>query len=219
MFNPRLAPIVTDAACLPPVPAARLMPNSLRFRFSNPPAWQPEGLHETPWNDHPAVDASVLIAVVSRPEPTLLLTLRAAHLSVHAGQVAFPGGKCDVLDGNAVETALREAHEEIGLALDAVEVLGCLPPYLTGTGFRVTPVVGLVPEGVPLMANPEEVERVFEVPLHFLMNPKNHQRQRMLHEGRVRQWYAMPYRLGGEAFYIWGATAGMLRNLYHFLAA
>ena len=144
MFNPRLAPIVTDAGCLPPVPAERLMPNSLRFRFSNPPAWQPEGLHETPWDDHPAVDASVLIAIVSRPEPTLLLTLRAAHLSVHAGQVALPGGKCDALDCNAVGTALREAHEEIGLAREDVEVLGCLPPYLTGTGFRVTPVVGLV---------------------------------------------------------------------------
>jgi 8-oxo-dGTP pyrophosphatase MutT (NUDIX family) len=181
--------------------------------------WQPEVLREVPLHGRPAVGASVLIAVVSRPEPTVLLTLRSAQLPVHAGQVAFPGGKWDADDPHAVGAALREAHEEIGLLPDAVDVLGCLPPYVTGTGFSVTPVVGLVPEGLVLTPNPGEVERVFEVPLHFLMNPQNHMRQQMVHEGIARQWYAMPYQHDGTEFYIWGATAGMLRNLYHFLAA
>jgi 8-oxo-dGTP pyrophosphatase MutT (NUDIX family) len=219
MFNPRAAEIILGVKHSPPVPHSRLTPDGLKQRFAYPPAWQPEVLREVPLHGRPAVGASVLIAVVSRPEPTVLLTLRSAQLPVHAGQVAFPGGKWDADDPHAVGAALREAHEEIGLLPEVVDVLGCLPPYVTGTGFCVTPVVGLVPDGVALTPNPGEVERVFEVPLHFLMNPQNHMRQQMVHEGTVRQWYAMPYQHDGTEFYIWGATAGMLRNFYHFLAA
>jgi len=219
MFNPRDAQIIFDAEDLPSVPFSQLTSEGLMQRFASPPDWQPEVLHEASWSARQAVNASVLMAVVSRPEPTLLLTLRSVHLPVHAGQVAFPGGKWDVGDPDAEGTALREAHEEIGLNPECVNVLGCLPPYVTGTGFCVTPVVGLVSEDVVLTPNPGEVDQVFEVPLHFLMNPRNHVRQQRVHEGVLRQWYAMPYRQGEREIYIWGATAGMLRNFYHFLMA
>jgi 8-oxo-dGTP pyrophosphatase MutT (NUDIX family) len=219
LFDPRSVPVMVQPECLPPVAAYRLNPPQLKHRFAHPPAWRPEVLREPLLGDRPTVNASVLMAVVSRPEPTLLFTLRSADLPVHAGQVAFPGGKCEANDEHAVATALREADEEIGLSPGVVDVLGCLPPYVTGTGFCVTPVVGLVPANVCLTPDPGEVARVFEVPLHFLMNPANHLRQQLKHNGALRQWYAMPHQAGGEEFYIWGATAGMLRNLYHFLSA
>jgi len=219
LFNPRSAQVVATPKKLPPVPTTRFERTSLMHRFAAPPAWTPEPLREVSMFDRPAVNASVLMAVVPRAEPTLLFTLRSADLPVHAGQVAFPGGKCEAADEHAVATALREAHEEIGLNPGVVDVLGCLPPYVTGTGFRVTPVVGLVPVDVCLTPDPNEVAQVFEVPLHFLMNPGNHVRQQWQHNGVLRQWYAMSYEAGGTEFYIWGATAGMLRNLYHFLSA
>lgn len=219
LFNPKLAQVVQSSQRLPCVPATRFERESLIQRFATPPNWVPEVLREASLGDRPTVTASVLMAVVSRPEPTLLLTVRSADLPVHAGQVAFPGGKREATDADAIATALREANEEIGLNPGAVNVLGCLPPYVTGTGFCVTPVIGLVPVGVCLTPDPGEVAQVFEVPLHFLMNPDNHLRQQVSYNGAVRQWYAMPYTSDGAEFYIWGATAGMLRNLYHFLSA
>jgi len=219
MFNPRLAEVLTDKDPLPPVPGSRLVLDWLRARFAAPPGWQPEVVREKPADMDRSIEAAVLLAVVARPMPTLLLTLRSAHLPVHAGQIAFPGGKLDARDPHPVGAALREAHEEIGLNPSMVDVLGSLPPYVTGTGFRVTPVLGVVPEGVSLCPNPGEVECVFEVPLDFLMNPRNHFRQQINDRGTVRTWYAMPYVQNGTEFYIWGATAGMLRNLYHFLMA
>ncbi len=219
MFDPKLAEYLPTAEALPAVPAQRLAVDSMRCRFVQPPRWQPETLRETGSLRGGATPAAVLLAVVPRPEPTIVLTVRSAHLPVHAGQIAFPGGKIDAQDSHAVEAALREAHEEIGLSPSCVEVLGELPAFFTGTGFSVTPVIGLVPTDVVFRPNPGEVEQVFEVPLAFLLDPDNHRRQQVEFQGAMRQWYAMPYVRNGQEFYIWGVTAGILRNFYHFLVA
>ncbi|MGC1575358.1 MAG: CoA pyrophosphatase [Beijerinckiaceae bacterium] len=153
--------------------------------------------------------AAVLIPVVARPEATLLLTERAAGLAVHAGQIAFPGGRLE-LGETALAAAMREAQEEIGLAPELVSPLGALDPYLTGTGFRVTPIVALVDPAFHLVPNPIEVAGVFEAPLGFLMDPANHQIHSRELRGHMRRFYAMPW----EGHYIWGATAGMIRILY-----
>lgn len=153
--------------------------------------------------------AAVLVPVVTREELTVLFTVRTAHLTSHAGQISFPGGKIDDTDTNALETALREAEEEIGLDRTHVEPLGYLDNYRTGTGYCVLPVVALVRPGFELTLNAGEVADVFEVPLSFLMNSDNHQRHSREWRGRDRHFYAMPY---GERF-IWGATAGMIKNL------
>ncbi|MFK7943950.1 MAG: CoA pyrophosphatase [Paracoccaceae bacterium] len=139
----------------------------------------------------------------------VILTERAGHLKQHAGQVAFPGGKIDPKDPSAEGAALREAEEEIGLPRGHVEVLGAIDPYLTSTGFHVTPVIGLVQTVWDPVPDPNEVARVFEPPLDFLMNPANRQRHHHDRNGYRRYYYAMPW----EGFYIWGATAGMLKGL------
>ena len=168
--------------------------------------------------------AAVLVAVVLRHEPTVLLTQRTDHLTDHPSQISFPGGRTEPGDADAAATALREAHEEIGLEAFEVEVLGALPTYTTGTGFIVTPVVGLVQPGVRLRAAPFEVAEVFEVPLAWLMNPANHQRHAVEMAGARREFISIPWQ-GADAqgrprrYFIWGATAAMLRNLYRFLAA
>lgn len=160
--------------------------------------------------------AAVLVPVVRRePQLTVLLTLRTEHLPSHAGQVCFPGGKIDDADMGPVGAALREAYEETGLEPHFVEPLGFLDVYQTRTGFRVVPVVGLVEPAFTLNAAPDEVAEVFEVPLGFLMDPRNHLQETRLWQGVERRFYAMPY---GER-YIWGATAGMLKNLYDRLYA
>jgi 8-oxo-dGTP pyrophosphatase MutT (NUDIX family) len=153
--------------------------------------------------------AAVLIPVVARPQATLLLTERAAGLAVHAGQIAFPGGRLEPGE-TALAAALRETQEEIGLAPELVSPLGSLDPYLTGTGFRVTPIVALVDPAFHLVPNPIEVAGVFEAPLAFLMDPANHEIHSRELRGRMRRFYAMPW----EGHYIWGATAGMIRILY-----
>jgi 8-oxo-dGTP pyrophosphatase MutT (NUDIX family) len=162
-----------------------------------------------------AQPAAVLLPVVARGDLYVLLTERTSHLAAHAGQIAFPGGKPDPGDSGPVATALREAEEEIGLARAFIEPLGFLDVYRTGTGFAVTPVVALVRPGFTLIPNPNEVAAVFEVPLAFLMDPSNHRIDAHTLGGRDRRFYAMPY---GER-YIWGATAGILRNMHDKLFA
>ena len=168
-----------------------------------------------------SLHAAVLVPIVMRREPTILLTERTAHLSTHSGQIAFPGGKSDADDADAAATALREAQEEVGLERGYVSVLGTLPVYVTGTSFLVTPVVALVEPGFSLRPNVNEVADVFEVPLHFLMNPANHRRHEIEIDGLARHWFSMAYSEPGRGSprFIWGATAGMLRNFYRFLVA
>jgi 8-oxo-dGTP pyrophosphatase MutT (NUDIX family) len=218
-FDPRAATVVHVDSDLAPVARPRLQADFLRSRFTTPPIWQPEVIAESSFTHRTSVPASVLIAVVQRAQPTVLLTQRTAHLSTHSGQIAFPGGKHDAGDKDLRATALREAHEEVGLQAEFVQVLGTLPIYATGTGFTITPVVALVREGFSLVRNPWEVDDVFEVPLEFLMNPANHRRHVFERPGMRREWLSMPYQDGSTERFIWGATAGILRNFYRFLSA
>lgn len=218
LFDPQQLPIDAIAG-EPAVAPERLTPAWLRGRFIEQPQWAPEGVEESlgSLSQRPTpTPASVLIPLVQREGGlTILLTQRTAHLTDHAGQISFPGGRAEDYDSDAIDTALRESEEEIGLARRHVDVLGTLPKYLTGTGYCVTPVVGLIAPPFELTADPSEVAEIFEVPLAFLMDGLNHQRLSVQLPGGRRSFYAMPY---GD-YYIWGATAGMLRNLFHFLRA
>ena len=218
-FDPRRIPVIGVDTHLPAVAASSLAPDSLRQRFSQPPIWEPELLVEKKFADRPPMNASVLIPIVMRDIPTVLLTQRTAHLSTHSGQIAFPGGKQDAQDADLFVTALRETEEEVGLARDFVQVLGSLPVYITGTSFIISPVVGLVRPGFTITPNDNEVADVFEVPLAFLMNPANHRHHAFEWEGVRREWLSMPYVDPSAERFIWGATAGMLRNFYRFLSA
>jgi 8-oxo-dGTP pyrophosphatase MutT (NUDIX family) len=157
--------------------------------------------------------AAVLVPILRREELTVLLTQRSHDMASHPGQISFPGGKLEAGDVTALACALREAKEEIGLPPGNVEPLGFLDSYRTGTGFQISPVVALVDPEFELVLDPREVLEVFEVPLAFLMDPANHQRATRAWRGRQRFFYAMPYR----GRYIWGATAGILKNLYERL--
>jgi 8-oxo-dGTP pyrophosphatase MutT (NUDIX family) len=150
--------------------------------------------------------AAVLLPIVHRPAPTVLFTRRTPHLARHAGQVSFPGGRVEESDLSLVETALRETAEETGITAGYVSVAGFLEPYETGTGFAILPVVGLLAEGFALLPNPSEVAEIFEVPLDFLLDPANRQRDAADWQGRRREYYAFTY----EGHYIWGATAAIL---------
>lgn len=219
IFDPETLPIQSIAGEAP-VPAGRLTAEGLRRHFAEPRQWTPEVSDEQLMRKTTSAPtpASVLMPLVQRDGGlTLLLTQRTAHLNDHAGQVSLPGGRVDEGDGSAVDTALRETEEEVGLHRRHIEILGTLPDYFTGTGFQVTPIVSLVRPPFELRADPFEVAEIFEVPLAFLMDGANHQRRTIeLPNGMgTRTFYAMPY----DRFFIWGATAGMLRNLYHFLRA
>ena len=226
-FDPRSVPVQGIDDHLDGVAPDRLQPESLRRRFANPPVWMPEHSVEKKFENREPAAAAVLIPLVMRVELMLLLTQRTTNLSTHSGQVAFPGGRTDATDIDASDTALREAMEEVGLPRSHIEVLGTLPIYVTGTAYSVTPVVALVTPGFALQPNPSEVADVFEVPLAYLMNPANHRRHAVEFDGITREWLSMPYldtsvlqengRMSER--FIWGATAGMLRNLYRFLSA
>ena len=202
-----------------------LQPQALKARLQAPPQWEPEITDE---NRHViAADiiarrqaagkvtrAAVLIPLLLKEDGlSVLLTQRTNHLRDHAGQISFPGGRMDPEDQSPHDTALRESHEEIGLDPKRVEVIGCLPEYLTVSGYSVTPVVGLVQPQAEYVLDTFEVADVFEVPLSFLLDPANHQVRLWESEQGGRRFYSMPY----ENRFIWGATAGMLRNLYHLL--
>ncbi len=219
MIDPRTIPVARVDSHLPAVMPDRLLPTALRQRFARPPVWAPEIRQEPVFTERPPHPAAVLVPVVMRATPTLLLTQRTAHLPTPAGQIAFPGGKMDAEDATPTHAALREAWEVVGLAPAAVEVLGLLPQYTTGTAFVITPVVGLVDPAAAIAPNPHEVAETFEVPLDYLMNPAHHRLHEWIWEGRLRRWYSMPYQDGPAERYIWGATAGMLRNLYRLLSA
>lgn len=219
--NPETLPLDPDFDSLrgPAVAARLLTPEGLRQRFLQPPAWQPEqssdGRLFAP--EKPVRAAAVLIGLLERTDALqVVFTVRSAHLTDHAGQISFPGGRIESGDASAVDAALREAREEICLDHRLVEVLGTLPPYLTISGYAVTPVVGLIGAGAQLRADPVEVEEFFEVPLAFLMDGTHHQR-RVLTQGPGRRFlYAMEFH-GRRRYFIWGATAAMLRNFYRFL--
>ncbi len=216
-------PVVGIDAHLPRVAGDQLSPQALRQRFSAPPIWEPEVRAEPRFSNRKSADAAVLVPIVMRERPMVLLTQRTTHLSTHSGQIAFPGGRSDDTDADAAATALREAQEEVGLDARFASIIGHLPVYTTGTAFVVTPVVALIEPGFSLVPNPHEVADVFEVPLDFLMNPAQHRRHLLEWEGQSREWFSMPYadEVDGQLKerFIWGATAGMLRNLYRFLAA
>jgi 8-oxo-dGTP pyrophosphatase MutT (NUDIX family) len=218
-FDPKLVPVTRVDSQLPQVPAALLHPSLLRQRFLAPPLWTPDFMAESRFSDKRPVAASVLIPLVMREELMVLLTQRTAHLSSHSGQIAFPGGKADPTDTDVAHTALREAQEEIGLHPSHVEVIGTLPIYETGSAFLVTPVVALVQSHAAISMNENEVAAVFEVPLRFLMDPANHRHHAYEWAGVTRHWLSMPYQDADEERFIWGATAGILRNFYRFLVS
>ena len=220
-FDPRHVPVESTDAGLPPVAPERLSARALRARLADPPSWEPEN-HADRWPfrvDNPR-PAAVLVPIVEHAQgATILLTERTSHLSKHAGQIAFPGGRRDPEDPSLVDTALRETEEEIGLPRDRVEVVAQLPEYLTGSGYLVTPVIGLVRPGFELQLHEGEVAEAFEVPMRFLMDPRHHERRRVVHGEIDRFFYAMPWQTSRREYFIWGATAAMLRNLYRLLAA
>ncbi len=177
------------------------------------PQWQggPEQALVEPDN---AIQAAVLVPLINRDSGiTVLFTQRTTHLADHAGQISFPGGRVEAGDASTQDTALREAEEEIGLPRSQVDILGMLPDYYIPTGFHVTPVVGLIAVPFPVKLDSFEVEEIFEVPLHFFLDPANHEQHSMNSHGRPRRYYAMPY----QGRFIWGATAGILYNLYQAL--
>lgn len=224
-FNAEAIPVYEVRIHDQKVASTFLEPAALKARFQNPPLWEPEITDE---NRHViAADiiakrqaagkitrAAVLIPLLLKEDGlSVLLTQRTNHLRDHAGQISFPGGRMDPQDLSPDDTALRESQEEIGLDPTRVEIVGYLPEYLTVSGYSVTPVVGLVQPQAEYVLDAFEVADVFEVPLRFLLDPANHQVRLWQSEQGGRRFYSMPY----ENRFIWGATAGMLRNLYHLL--
>ena len=196
----------------PPLP----VPSALATRLARAvgPGGGTRGDWDIPGNgaaDYPTplTPAAVLIAVVAHDRPTVLFTRRTAHLRAHAGQVAFPGGRIDAADAGAVAAALREAHEEVALPPAAVAVIGATDRYATGTGYDITPVLGIVPPGLPLVPHAAEVASIFEVPFDHLLDPSSHSLRQSDWQGRRRSYYVIEW----ETHAIWGATAAMIVNL------
>jgi 8-oxo-dGTP pyrophosphatase MutT (NUDIX family) len=230
IHDPRAIPVVGRDTHLPAVAPERLNAPALRRRFAERDAlvWQPEFTGDGRIGaDRAPAHASVLIPLVEHAgDLHVLLTRRTDHLRDHAGQVSFPGGRAEPEDADAADTALREAHEEVGLPRSQVDVIGHMPTYTTVTNFVVTPVVALVRPPfklADLAIDGFEVAEAFHVPLSFLMNPANHQRHVFDFDGGQRQFLSMPWQ-GAAAdgkpreYFIWGATAAMLRNLYRYLS-
>lgn len=227
ILDPRRIPVVGADAHLPAVPLDRLSPQALRQRFARLGDWQPEfgGDAGGVFAGREPTAAAVLVALVQRADGLhVLLTRRTDHLRDHAGQISFPGGRAEPEDAGPAATALREAQEEVGLPPGQVEVIGQLPTYTTVTRYIVTPVVALVQSPCTLALDSFEVAEAFEVPLPHLMNPAHHRRHVFSYEGGERHFLSMPWTAPGadgqpREYFIWGATAAMLRNLYRFLGA
>lgn len=215
-FNPENLPIDRIAGG-PVVPKERLTVDSVRQHFLKPPSWTPEVREEPVFINRPSwILAAVMVPLVLREEGlSLLLTQRALHLQDHPGQISFPGGRVDETDNSVSETALREMYEEVGIESHHVEIIGRLPEYKTGSGFRVMPVVSFVKPQFNIKINPEEVAQAFEIPLSHFMNGNNYEVRSAEFPNRAgkRSFFTIPY----EDRFVWGATAGMLRNFYHFL--
>jgi len=210
-----------------PVPSANLTQGWILERLSRgalPALDEDFALYRHPPEKEP-IPAAVLVPLINQPHGvTVMLTQRSPHLYDHAGQISFPGGRVDPGDADRVATALREAEEETGLPQASVAIIGTLPEFDIQTGFRVTPVGGWIEPPLTLDPDPFEVAEVFEVPLAWLMNPANHQRHAIETGGVRREFFSLPWPgTGGDGrprrYFIWGATAAMLRNLYRFLSA
>jgi 8-oxo-dGTP pyrophosphatase MutT (NUDIX family) len=227
ILDPRLVPVSGTDAHLPELPASRLTAEALRGCFLR----GLEGAAEFPGDGGGVVpsareptQAAVLVALVERVDGLhVLLTQRAEQLRDHAGQISFPGGRSEPADANVVDTALRETEEEVGLSRSQVQVIGCLPTYTTVTSYVVTPVVAIVQPPLALALDAVEVAEAFEVPLQYLMAPAHHRRHLFEYNGGQRQFLSMAWHGRGpdgspREYFIWGATAAMLRNLYGFLA-
>lgn len=237
ILDPRQVPVAGHDAHLPALPPERLSAHAIAARFAErlavgsaagaggPREFTAEfGGDGRPFFTEDVRPAAVLVPLVERPEGLrVLLTRRTEHLRDHAGQISFPGGGREPADPGPEATALREAEEEVGLARHHVQVLGRLPEYHTVTGFHVTPVVAVVQPGFELALDSFEVAEAFEVPLAFLMTPAHHRRHLFTYEGGQRQFLSIPWHgVGSDGqmreYFIWGATAAMLRNLYRFIA-
>lgn len=225
IVEPGLVPVAGTDAHLPAVPADRLTAAALRARFARAETWLPEFAGDGRLAaDRAPAHAAVLVALVQRESGLqVLLTRRTDHLRDHAGQISFPGGRAEPEDAGPAATALREAHEEVGLAPARAEVIGQLPTYTTVTHYVVTPVVALVQPPFEIALDSFEVAEVFEVPLAWLMDPAHHQRHVFRFEGGERHFLSMPWQaLGADGrprdYFVWGATAAMLRNLYRYLS-
>ena len=225
ILDPKSVPVAGHDAHLPVVDAPLLGAEGLRRRFASALPWQPEHAGDGRiFSGREPARAAVLVPLVQRAGGLqVLLTRRTDHLRDHAGQISFPGGRSELEDEGPTGTALREAEEEIGLSHDRVQIIGQMPVYTTVTGFVVTPVVALVQPPFDLVLDSFEVAEAFEVPLIFLMNPAHHRRHVFEFEGGQRQFLSMPWQGPGadgveREYFIWGATAAMLRNLYRFLA-
>lgn len=211
-FNPREATIELIGT---EKELSDLTPSFLRRRFNSVFDWQPEFIEKN--NKHTSFrQAAVLIPIIQRENGlSVLFTERSLWVSDHAGQISFPGGRWELSDESLVMTALRETQEEIGLESKYIEVIGNLPLHTTVSGYEVTPVVGLVSSPFELHLDGREVKGVFEVPLSFLMNGACYQKRVVTLEDEVRRFFSIQY----QSFFIWGVTANMLRNLFHFLRA
>jgi 8-oxo-dGTP pyrophosphatase MutT (NUDIX family) len=223
--DPKQFPVIGVDDHLPPLPADTLTSAALRQRFADTRSWTPEfhGDARLFALERDPIAASVLVPLVERDDGLhVLLTRRTDHLHDHAGQISFPGGRSDPGDVDVVDTALRETQEEVGLPRERVQVLGPLNTYSTVSSYVVTPIVGLITPPFELALDAFEVAEAFEVPLQYLMTPAHHHRHAAEFEGVKRQFLSMPWQsidAQGQAreYFIWGATAAMLRNLYHFL--
>lgn len=219
--DPHAVPVAGHDHHLEPVDPARLTADAIRQQFRQATGFEaPIRGDGAPTAERPVQRAAVLVPLVQRDDGLhVLLTRRTEHLRDHAGQISFPGGRSEPEDDSPEATALREAEEEVGLSPARVDVLGRLPSYTTVTHYVVTPVVGLVHPPFTLSLDAFEVAEAFEVPLAFLMTPAHHRRHVFTYDGGHRQFLSMPWRRAPHEveYFIWGATAAMLRNLYHFL--